>query len=142
MAGGAAIVLVQAFPAAAQEDLGPYAVSRECVADALRDSFGPYLEIVETPEGAGGFMMLGDVNISSIIVVEPAGLVKTINVQVDGFTIAEDFAISVSASYATGQRSMTIQSDGQSPDLDNRTTAIVLELDRMMRECSGPAFMS
>ncbi len=143
IAGGAAIFLSQAFPAAAaaDEDNGRYAVGRECVVDALRDSFGPGLEIVETPEGAGGFMKIGNGHVSRIIAVEPSGLVQSINVQVDGYTVAEDFAISVNASYATGQRVLSILSDGRSPHLDDNATELVRQLDHMMRRCAGPALM-
>ena len=137
-----ALVLSQAFPAAAQDGNQPYIVSRECAVKSLRDTFGSKFEIMNEETGVVGFITVEHGNASGIILMDPSGVINSIDTQLNAVGADTDINSRAVLSYETGEGRMEVITDGASKRLDDWAVSFVKSLDQKLRECAGPSRLS
>ena len=153
MIGATGLALAAASAAQAQDgDQDRYAVTRECAIHALQEVFTDSVKIIETPNGYAGTLAIekpeeGDSRKQSALIgVEPDGLIKFLNVQMDLLDTGQNYQ---------GSASLTLNYEGDTPTWQrNEQSSMFLQvpvsyslhrLDDELRACktlllSGGAF--
>ncbi len=144
--GAVAIGLSGVFTAAA-DDLKPYAVTKECAENAIKDVFNTKdAQILKTEDGVGVWVNLGSdsgqsADVSSTISMQSNGLVNAIKVQANISNEAGgDISSQASLDYQDPAGTTLNIPDTDRP-VDTATKGMVLKLDRAMRECAPEQVM-
>lgn len=132
------LALAHALPAQAGEERTPYAASRECAIQSLRENFAPFtIDVIEEELFIGASTSIGDAEVSSYIAIDPeSGFVNWIDAQFSAADPDVDLGSSALLDYKNGTQNAELSANGQGQVVVESAVALTRNVDNSLRKCS------